>query len=339
MEGNDMSRLVLRLFISSIFLALATGPAFAQIGGADGTASTRQIHGQVRYAQGGQPAFQILVRLDRFDGGMVDQQYTDRTGKFRFSGLRPLTYLVSIRTPGFVEVQQQIELVTKSSDYTLLSLKPDGSSSTASTGPAVILDAKVPLDARREFERGRAALLDNGKSEEGVAHLEKAVSIYPSFFEAYLMLGTAYLDARRLDKAENALRQALAINPKRPEAHFALGEVYRQQKKYAEAEKALREGLKLDNRLWQGHYTLGRVYWEMSDIVKAGPQIGLSIQLKPDLAEAHLMAGNILLRAHKPDDALLEYEEYLRLAPKGEFAGQAQELVKKIKRALADKKR
>lgn len=334
-----MKQFVFRLLIASIFFVFAVCPtALAQLGPATGT-SGHQLHGQVRYAEGGQPAFQILVRLERFDGGMVSQQYTDRTGKFRFGGLRPLTYIVSIRTAGFKDVQQEVELSTKTSDYIILSLKPDGSSRSAPLGPAVILDAKVPLDARREFEKGRTTLLGNGKSEEGIAHLEKAISIYPNFLEAYLMLGTAHLDARRLDKAESTLRKAIAINSKRPEAYFALGEVYRQQKKYAEAEKILREGLKLDNRLWQGHYTLGRVYLEMGDHVKAGPQIGLAIQLKPDLPEAHLLAGNILLRAHKPDDALIEFEEYLRLAPKGEFSGQAQEMIKKIKRALADKKR
>ncbi|MGB7926355.1 MAG: tetratricopeptide repeat protein [Pyrinomonadaceae bacterium] len=334
-----MKQLAFRLFTASIFSVFVICPAFAQLGQSGGSSSGHQLHGQVRYVEGGGPAFQILVRLERFDGGTVDQQYTDRTGKFRFSGLRPLTYIVSIHTPGFNDIQQQIELVTKTSDYVLLSLKPDGSSRAASLGPAVILDAKVPLDARKEFEKGRVALLENGKSEEGIARLERAVAIYPSFLEAYLLLGTAYMDAHQLAKAEATLRQAMAINSKRPEAYIALGEVYRQQKKYAEAEKTLRDGLKLDNRLWQGHYTLGRVYWEISDIVKAGPQIGLSIQLKPDLADAHLLAGNILLRAHKPDDALLEFEEYLRLAPKGEYSGQAQELVKKIKRALATRKR
>lgn len=333
-----MKHLVSRLFIASIFSVVAVCPAaLAQLGPAGGT-SGHQLHGQVRYAEGGRPAFQILVRLERFDGGVAGQQQTDRSGKFIFSGLRPLTYILTIHTAGYEDIHQQVELVTKTTDYVILTLKSDGSSRAAPLGPAVILDVKAPLDARREFEKGRAALLENGKAEEGIARLEKAISIYPNFLEAHLMLGTAYLDARQLDKAENTLRKALELNSKRPEAYFALGEVYRQRKQYAEAEKVLRDGLKLGDRVWQGHYILGRVYLEMGDHIKAGPQIGLAIQLKPDLAEAHLLAGNILLRAHKPDDALVEFQEYLRLAPKGEFSSQAQELVKKIKRALADKK-
>jgi tetratricopeptide (TPR) repeat protein len=331
-----MSRLAFRLLVASLLPSFVFAPAaFAQLGG---TGSEAQIHGQVRYAMGGAPAGQILVRLERFDGGVVEQQQTDRNGRFHFTSLKRLTYIVLIHTAGFKDVEQQVELLTKNNDYVIFTLKPDETSSEASAGPAVIIDAKVPTEARREFERGRSALLDKERQEEGIAHLEKAVLLYPKFLEAHLMLGTAYMDVHQLDKAEATLRRALAIKPGVVEAYFALGELYRQQKKYAEAEKILRDGLQINHHFWQGHYTLGRVYWEMNDIVHAGPQIGITIQLKPDLAEAHLLAGNILLRGHKPDDALVEFQEYLRLAPKGEYAAQAQELVKKLKRALAAQK-
>ena len=64
---------------------------------------------------------------------------------------------------------------------------------------------------------------------------------------------------------------------------------------------------------------------------------GMTLQLKPDLAEAHLLAGNILLRVNQRERALVENREYLRLAPKGEFVGQVQELVRKVEKTLTDK--
>ena len=332
-----MSRLAFRSPVVFIILIFYASPSFAQYAG--GQPVTGQINGQVRYAQGGGPAFNILVRLDRFDGGAVEQQYTDRNGRFRFSGLRPLTYIVSIHTAGFEDEQQQIELVTKNNDYLIFTLKPDGSAHAPSSDPAVILDAKVPPAAREEFERARTALLDEGRTEKGIPHLEKAISLYPAFLEAEMMLGTAYMDARQWEKAERALRRAMEINPKLAAAYFALGELYRQQKKYGEAEKVLLDGLKLEDKSWQGHLTLGRVYMETGTIAKAGPQVGRALQLKPDLAEGHLLAGNILLRARQLENALTEFEEYLRLSPKGELSGQTRELVQKIKKALAEKKK
>ena len=196
-----------------------------------------------------------------------------------------------------------------------------------------MLDASVPAEARKEFEKADEALATGKREriEEGIRHLEKAISLYPNFLEAQLRLGAAYMDLHEWDKAEQALRRALEINPRTANAYFALGEIYWRQKKYSEAEKILREGLGIEDRSWRGHFTLGRVYWSKGDLAKAGPQVGLAIQLNPNFAEAHLLAGNILLRVNKREDALVEFQEYLRLAPKGEFAAQARTTVEKLK--------
>ena len=104
-----------------------------------------------------------------------------------------------------------------------------------------------------------------------------------------------------------------------------------QQKKYSEAEKRLRQGLRIENRSWRGHFALGRVYWASSDLKQAAKQIAITFKLNPDLADAHLLAGNILLRSGKREDARTEFEAYLRLAPKGEFANQVKTILQKMK--------
>jgi tetratricopeptide (TPR) repeat protein len=118
-----------------------------------------------------------------------------------------------------------------------------------------------------------------------------------------------------------------------------LGEVYWRQKRYAAAEKALLEGIKLDDSSWHGNFTLGRLYWDMGDVAKAGPAIGQTLKLKPDLAAAHLLAGNILLKINQQERALLAYQDYLRLEPKGEFAAQTRTLVQKLSKIIAENKK
>src|SRR6266508_166780 len=54
------------------------------------------VHGQVRYAHGGAPVDNVLVRLERFSGGIEGEAITDRTGKFQFSGVPPAVYLVKV---------------------------------------------------------------------------------------------------------------------------------------------------------------------------------------------------------------------------------------------------
>ena len=60
-----------------------------------------------------------------------------------------------------------------------------------------------------------------------------------------------------------------------------------------------------------------------------------SLKLDPEVAQAHLLKGNLLLRVRRAADAQHEYEEYLRLEPKGLFADQTRAIVEKIKKALA----
>ncbi len=335
-----MLRSTFRLLIAVTLLPLAAGAALAQVGGGQrGASISGQIHGQVRYAQGGGPAFNVQVLLEGYSGGMVDQVLTDRNGKFMFSSLRRTQYTVTVHVPGYQNAQQYVELNTAISQYVTFTLKPDPSQAKPTTTSAGLINANVPLKAQEEFTKGRSALLDNGKPEDGIPHLEKAIKLSPNFLEAHLMLGTAYMDLNQLDKAETTLRRALEINAKKIEPHCALGEVYRQQKKYGEAEKTLLAGLKLDENSWRGHLALGRVYWDMGKIVQAGPHVGKALQIKPDLAEGYLLGGHILLRARQPENALIEFEEYLRLDPNGKYAAKTREVVAKIKKALAERKK
>ena len=75
----------------------------------------------------------------------------------------------------------------------------------------------------------------------------------------------------------------------------------------------------------------------MGDIIKAGRQVALTLQLNPNLAEAHLLGANTLLRARKQEDALLEFEEYLRLTPNGPYSAPVRRTVDKLKIALNQK--
>ncbi|MGH9874083.1 MAG: tetratricopeptide repeat protein [Pyrinomonadaceae bacterium] len=308
-----------------------------------------QIHGQVRYAQGGRPAEFILVRLESFRGGVEGEITTDRSGKFIFTGLSPELYVVSIRAPGFREVAQQVDLKTQLTDYLQLMLVAEGKSSSPVNLTGVI-DANVPRAALTEFEKGRDALLLTNDAANGILHLENAVRIYPRYFAALLLLGTAYMDQSNLEKAQQSLERALELYPKAANALFALGELYVRQKKDSDAEKVLLQGLQFEDRSWQSHLSLGHVYWNMaaklSDethyrplLEKSYVQAKRALELKPDLADAHLLKGNLYFKARRAEDALHEFEEYVRLNPNGEFVAQTRALIEKIRFALAAPKR
>src|SRR5215218_10391327 len=82
-----------------------------------------EIHGQVRFAEGGAPAANVVVRLESYDGGgSISEAFTDRLGKFKFTNLPPAQYSIRIRQPGYRDAQQSIDMTTTTSGLVLLQL-------------------------------------------------------------------------------------------------------------------------------------------------------------------------------------------------------------------------
>jgi tetratricopeptide (TPR) repeat protein len=322
----------------TIVLLLLAHPVFAQRD-RDSYVSgiSIEISGQVKLPEGGPQTRNITVRLERFSGGILDQMATDANGKFRFSNLQRGYYTINVIASGYKQTQQQADLQVVTRTYLVIELVPEKSNADSSP-PASVIDARVPREAQEEFAKGVAALQDK-KVKDALPHLSKAINLYPNFFEAQFTLGTAYMDTLEWKDAETSLRRALEIKPESTPVLISLGEVYRREKQYTDAEKVLEDGLKLDETSWRAHFTLAHVYWEKNEIIKAAPHVGRTLQLKPDYPDAHLLAGNLFVRLNLPERALTEYEEYLRLAPKGEMAEQTRQITQKIKKALAAKQK
>jgi Tfp pilus assembly protein PilF len=294
-----------------------------------------QITGFVRYGKTNLPAETVLVRLEASIGGHVDETQTDRNGRFMFSGLAGQDYEITVVAPGYLRAQQRVDLKTDNTAFVQIQLMPNDRSSDGTSSPASTstINAKVPDAARKEFEKARSTLSDPKRLRESIRHLEKAVLLSSNFVEAQLLLGTTYMDVQQWDKAESSLQQLLKTNPNVPGIRCALGEVYLHAQKYNDAEEMLISGLRLDDSSFRGHLALGRVYYATGDLVKAGPEVSRAIQLKSDVPEAHLLAGNILFKQRQADKALPFFEDYLKLAPNGPYAGETRELVGRIKKA------
>jgi tetratricopeptide (TPR) repeat protein len=322
--------LIFALVISSPLLAQRDRDTYSAP-----SANSFEVVGQVRMAESGLPAARVPIKLERFGGGLVDQIDTDSSGRFRFSNLQRGYYRVILNAPGYRPAQQDADLQVVFRAFMVFELTSENSGAMALID---VIDARAPAEAREELVLGRAAL---GKKSynEAVGHLQKAIAVYPEFYEAHLLLGTALMDAREWKKAEGAFQRAAELKTGSAAATLALGEVYWRQKRYDEAEKTLLDGLKLDDKSWHGYFTLARLYWDLGNIAKAGPAIGRTLQLKPDFAEAHLLAGNILLKINQQERALAAYQEYLRLEPKGEFAVQTRELVQKLSKVIVENKK
>jgi Tfp pilus assembly protein PilF len=303
------------------------------------TGQTCELRGEVDRADGSPYRDGALVKIEDERGGLAAQLRTDSGGRFETATLQRSHYSVTVHALGFREASSTADLTTIPRAFVRITLHEVSSPATAPVpvSPSVsVSELSIPEAARSEFDKGRVLLVEKHKPADSVKPFLKAIQIAPAYSQAEFLLGTAYMDLGKWSDAEAALSKAISLNDKLASAYLALGVCLIEEKKFAEAEKPLVGGLEFLPDAAQGHYDLGRTYYALNRFPEAETQARKAIELEPGLPEAHLLMGNVLLRLRDGSNALAEFQEYLRLAPDGTFAGPVQELIKKLQAGLAE---
>ncbi len=293
------------------------------------------IKGQVKL-KNGEPAARVVVRLRSDVVAYQDELQTDPDGKFEFQGIPLTAYHLWIEGQGFKTYNSYIDVSTSQMAYELITLLPDKEEPAKAVppeGPAGTIDAhlaQTPPNALKEYNLAQKLMQEKKDAAGSTKHLLKAIKLYEDFSEAYLMLGLIYYDQQKFGDSQTALQKSVKLNPKSAEGFSALGAVLNQQAKYKDAEAALAEGLQLKPDDATAQCELARAYWAMGKWQEAEPHARKAVAFMPDLAPAHILLGNVALRKNDKAAALKEFEEYLRLDPKGAMADPARQVVAQI---------
>ena len=310
---------------------LSALPLYAQRGYSSG-----QIDVQIRNPDGTPAGRGIHVLLESGEGGVVDDCRTVEKGKCTFTVVTGI-YVVRLNETGYRPLSVRVELTGIIRQFVMIDLKPlEGKKAPASARKesletqVPVLELNVPDKARQEFDLGQK-FLEEGQPDEGIAHLHKAVALYDSFPQAHLLLGSAYLEQKKWTEAQTSLETAIRLNPKLAEAYLELGAVFNQIRDYPKAESVLTRGLDLNPNSPMGRYELAKAQWALGRWQDAAPHAAAAVAAMPDLAAAHVLLGNILLRKKDSGGALREYQTYLRLDPNGSMAAGTRDMIEKIK--------
>jgi tetratricopeptide (TPR) repeat protein len=290
------------------------------------------IRGQIRY-EDGRLADHIVVRLRSDAVAFQTEMTSDPQGKFDFSGLGPSTYHLTIEGQGIRPYESYLDVSMSHMAYEQITLKFAKAPNAAAVppeGPGSSVDADIPKAARKEFEEGQKAVTEKKDADAAIKHYRKAIQLYSKYSEAYLAMGLLYMELGKFDDAQPALQAANEITPTAPGGYLALGTMYNAQKKYDDAEKALTKGLELKSDVAQGQYELAKTYWATGKWQDAEPHAQKAVAIEPTMAPPHVLLGNIALRKQDPLGAEKEFQEYLRLDPKGPMAGGVSQMIQKI---------
>jgi tetratricopeptide (TPR) repeat protein len=158
---------------------------------------------------------QVQVRLIRFPNRVVGEQFTGSDGSVQFSGLSVGTFTLRASCQGYEPGEAQIDLRT--SDGTLqsvdIALTPRRhEESGAPNGIVAASTLKAPDNARKEFERGSRLLNEKKDLARSIAAFHRAIELYPSYADAYFLMGTAQMQTSAASDAEVSFRKAIALN-------------------------------------------------------------------------------------------------------------------------------
>src|ERR1700674_3831802 len=159
--------------------------------------------------------------------GVRSNVYTDEHGQFQFSGLPPAIYEIIIEPDGdrFEKARATVEVFPNAPailDINLKEKKPAETKLGSKVVSAGELDPAIPATARKEFERASESTRSE-KIDEAVAHLRKAIEIYPGYLMAHNDLGAQLLAQGKLDEAAAEFRRAMEIDPKAFNPRLNLG--------------------------------------------------------------------------------------------------------------------
>lgn len=300
---------------------------------------------QIFMPDGARPSRELRLQLTR-DDGRIETVFTDSKGKFQFTGdLNGLhDYEVRIEGDGrtFGTTATSVRFLRGQVSYMTLFLNPH-------KGPppppnevvdASGLDADVPAEARAAYGRAMKAVGD-GRAEEAVSELKRAVAAHPKYARALNDLGVLYLKLDRLDEAAETLARAAKINRRFYFPRLNLGVVLNRQGKYAEAvevlgrlhgespnfpglnqtyadalvgagqaaraKKVLGDALAasdLDRAARvEAHYKLGMILSREEDYAAAAAELEKAVRLDPAAANVHLLLGGALMQLQRPAEA------------------------------------
>jgi rhomboid protease GluP len=122
-------------------------------------------------------------------------------------------------------------------------------------GGLVVAGAMWLQHSRGYLSHGQTGvdLLGQGKTEQGIAELQKSVKLRPNFAPAHAALARGYLAEHDFEHAADEMLRVIALNPRSEDAHFRLGLIYLELNQPAKAETIFAELVKLDPDSVDGH--------------------------------------------------------------------------------------
>lgn len=326
--------LIAALFVSVLLISLFALQASGQVSDSGSTITGFVFDPQRR------PLAQVHVELINDVNGILQRMRTDQSGRFVFRGVAQGRFQVRVLPLGTIyeDQTQEVELAGMSAsgrpirdtiqrDFYLRLRK-----SSPVAAPGTIFVQEVPEEAKTIYLRA-VDDLDRNRLEDGIAGLESALGIFPTYYLALERLGLIYVTQQKYEKAVEVFSKAIVVNLRSFNGWYGLSCAHYALKQSDAAVEAAQKAVNLNSQSADALLILGlslrqaKRYEEVEKPLKQADKImkGLSADVHWNLAL--LYAKNL----NRLSDAANELELYLKTTPDASQADNIKKLIKKYR--------
>lgn len=156
--------------------------------------------------------------------------------------------------------------------------------------------------AREKMTQG-LQLLQQGQVTAGIVHLQEAIALDPTLWEAHYNLGLAQRQQGELQQAAQSFHNVVSLKPDFALGYANIGGILADTRNWGQAQLYLQEAIALEPNLAIAHYNLGLVHRRTGQLESAIQSWETASHLAPDLTEAAIQLAEAYLDGAQPQTA------------------------------------
>ena len=156
-------------------------------------------------------------------------------------------------------------------------------------------------------------LHSSGKIKESQKIYLNLVKIYKNNYILFYLIGTTFLQLKKLDESINNFNTSIKLNSNFPEAYNNLGIALAEKEKYSKALVNYNKAIKLKDDYIDAHINRGISLNKLEKFNDAINDFNFVIKTQPLNSKAHNNLGNVFKKLKKYDEAINSYDKAINI--------------------------
>ncbi len=158
-------------------------------------------------------------------------------------------------------------------------------------------------------------LVQKGRTQEAQEAFLKALEINPDLYSAQIYLADIYYNGKQYTEALELYQKVSKKHPEKADVLVKIGNIYKNAKDNTKALEYYEKAMKLEPRNISANINTALIYMNQKNNAKAKEHTAIVIEEKAEYPLSYYINGVIADSEKKYDEAIVNYEKFLNLAP------------------------